>query len=292
MKQTAPELRWGVERRLEFIEFRLYWEGGINRADITEYFGVSVPQASKDLSQYQELAPGNMEYDKSGKRYFATAKFKPRFLNPDPDRYLSQLRSIAEHISAPQETWLSAVPPLDSMPIPHRHVEPAVLRTILAAVRGRHAVKVLYQSMNPKHPDPMWRGISPHAFGNDGLRWHVRAFCHEENKFKDFLLSRCIDSRLDGEAHAAASDDSEWNGFFEVKLKPNPKLSQAQQRVIAEDFDMDNNENKLLVRKALLYYFEKRFRLDVGDVLDRPQELPVIIANRTAFEKALAETRS
>ena len=39
-------MRWGVEKRLEFIEFRLFWEGGINRADIMERFGVSVPQAS------------------------------------------------------------------------------------------------------------------------------------------------------------------------------------------------------------------------------------------------------
>ena len=40
-------LKWGVERRLEFIEFRLFWEGGVNRADLIEMFGVSVPQASK-----------------------------------------------------------------------------------------------------------------------------------------------------------------------------------------------------------------------------------------------------
>ena len=43
-------IRWGVEQRLEFIEFRLFWEGGINRGDIIEIFGVSVPQASKDLT--------------------------------------------------------------------------------------------------------------------------------------------------------------------------------------------------------------------------------------------------
>lgn len=51
-------MRWGVEKRLEFIEFRLFWEGGINRADIMEQFGVSVPQASKDLSLYEQKAPG------------------------------------------------------------------------------------------------------------------------------------------------------------------------------------------------------------------------------------------
>jgi len=104
MTERSAELRWGVERRLEFIEFRLYWEGGINRADITNFFGVSVPQASKDLSQYQELAPGNIEYDKSEKRYFATQKFRPRFFIPDSDQYLSQLQSVADHIERPQET--------------------------------------------------------------------------------------------------------------------------------------------------------------------------------------------
>ena len=64
----GDRVRWGIEQRLEFIEFRLFWEGAINRADIVDYFAVSVPQASKDLSLYQERAPGNMEYDKRGKR--------------------------------------------------------------------------------------------------------------------------------------------------------------------------------------------------------------------------------
>lgn len=51
-------------------------------------FGVSVPQASKDLSLYQERAPGNVEYDKSVKRYVVAQGFEPRFLKPDPDAYL------------------------------------------------------------------------------------------------------------------------------------------------------------------------------------------------------------
>ena len=68
MKVTAAALKWGVERRLEFVEFRLFWEGSINRADLVEFFGVSVPQASKDLALYQERAPGNMDYDTREKR--------------------------------------------------------------------------------------------------------------------------------------------------------------------------------------------------------------------------------
>ena len=77
-------MSWGVAQRLEFIEFRLFWEGFINRADLVGFFGISVPQASKDLALYQERAPGNLEYDKRSKRYVAADKFVLRFLNPDP----------------------------------------------------------------------------------------------------------------------------------------------------------------------------------------------------------------
>ncbi len=88
MAEPGAGLTWGVERRLEFIEFRLFWEGGVNRSDIIEKFGVSVPQASKDLTLYQERAPQNAVYDKSAKRYVASDRFEPCFLKPDPSRYL------------------------------------------------------------------------------------------------------------------------------------------------------------------------------------------------------------
>ena len=289
MAEKLPGLRWGVEQRLEFIEFRLYWEGGINRADITNFFGVSVPQASKDLSQYQELAPGNIEYDRSDKRYFATRKFRPRFFIPDSDQYLSQLQSVVDNIARPQETWLSKLPEIAWMPIPHRRIEPTVLRVLVAAVNSHDAVDVLYQSMNPERPEPVWRGISPHAFGSDGLRWHVRAFCHIDRKFKDFLLSRCLECRGGKVAQAEASEDTQWQETIQITLKPNPCLSKSQRRIIASDYDMDNNQLTLTFRKSLLYYFNKRLRLDVAEALDNPQEAPIVVANKQTFDKALAE---
>ena len=51
MAEAATVLKWGVERRLEFIEFRLFWEGSINRAALVETFGVSVPQAATALAE-------------------------------------------------------------------------------------------------------------------------------------------------------------------------------------------------------------------------------------------------
>jgi hypothetical protein len=282
-------VRWGVEQRLEFIEFRLYWEGGINRADIMEQFGVSVPQASKDLSLYEEKAPGNLVYDKSEKRYCASEEFRNVFLKPDADRYLTQLRTVADSTVMPQETWLSTAPTVDSTPVPHRRVDVDVLRLIVEAIRRHRALKVRYQSMNAKRPEPMWRWISPHAFGNDGLRWHVRAYCHIDRKFKDFILSRCLDAKGDDEAGAPPDRDVHWNKFFDVVLVPNPMLSEEQQKVIAQDYSMANKRVTVPVRNALLYYFRRRLRLDVANGLDNHHEKPVIVANLKAFEAALAE---
>jgi hypothetical protein len=265
------------------------WEGRINRADIMERFGVSVPQASKDLSLYEEKAPGNLVYDRSEKRYFASPNFKPAFLKPDADRYLNQLRSVAGRVLPPEEAWLSEKPDSDAMPIPHRRIGVHVLRSIVAASRRKRSLEIVYQSMNAARPDPQWRWITPHAFGNDGLRWHVRAYCHIDNKFKDFLLSRCLDAGSEGEPGAKPSDDVHWDEFFEVILSPNPLLGKNQQEVIAQDYNMVDGHVSIPVRKALLYYFQKRLRLDVPGTRDNLHETPVVIANRETFTAALAE---
>ena len=72
-------------------------------------------------------------------------------------------------------------------------------------------------------------------------------------------------------------------------LAPNSALSENQQAVIAQDYAMRGGQVKVPVRKALLYYFQKRLRLDVADKLDNPHEIPVVVANRAAFDAALAE---
>ncbi len=91
MADDGQGLKWGIEQRLEFIEFRVFWEDGVNRADIIDRFKVSVPQASKDLTHYREIAPENLRYDVSLKRYFASETFKPRYLKPDASDYLMQM---------------------------------------------------------------------------------------------------------------------------------------------------------------------------------------------------------
>jgi predicted DNA-binding transcriptional regulator YafY len=135
----------------------------------------------------------------------------------------------------------------------------------------------------------MWRWIVPHAIAHDGFRWHVRAFCEETKIFKDFLLSRCLDAADECSTETRASQDKYWNEQFSVVLVPNPVLSAEQQEVVAQDYCMEYGQIAIPVRKALLYYFNKRLRLDVAKDKDRTKETPVVVLNDRAFQDVLAE---
>jgi hypothetical protein len=275
MPEGEAVLKWGVERRLEFIEFRLYWEGGVNRSDIIEAFDVSVPQASKDLTLYQERAPHNAVYDKSAKRYVASNEFQPCFLKPDAGQYLNQLRSVAEGILASSESWIAHSAPYGGPPVPARGVNNDTLRTVLAAIRQNRSVEVKYQSLSSD--DPRWRWIAPHAIAFDGFRWHTRAFCEVDKSFKDFLLSRIIEARSVRPSGASPADDADWNELVTLEIGPHPDLSEGQKRIIALDYGMRGGRAQIQVRKALRYYALRRLGLDTPPEARRPQDQQIVL---------------
>jgi predicted DNA-binding transcriptional regulator YafY len=287
MNQKFPGIRWGVEQRLEFIEFRLFWEGGVNRSDIIKMFGVSVPQASKDLSLYQERAPGNVDYDKSAKRYVASDRFAPRYLTPDSDGYLSRLRTAAEGLARPEESWIGYQPESDIALTPHREVETDVLRAVLDAMRDQKSVEVLYQSMNSARPDPVWRRISPHAFGYDGFRWHVRAHCHIEGKFKDFLLPRILEARAPGPGGKSGREDHLWHEKVDVQIAPHPSLTESQQKIVAKDYGMSEGTAVLSIRYSMLFYVLKRLGLLRNPEKEDPRTQHIVVSNRQDVQSAL-----
>lgn len=288
----SSKKRWGVEQRLEFIEFVAYWEGVINRANLIDHFGISAPQASSDLTTYQQIAPANLRYDLRSKRYEATEEFECKLIKPDADRYLKQLTALATDTLSSGDAWINGMPTVDIIPIPTRQVDAELLRVILKAVKAGRSVEIEYQSMNTSSPELMWRRITPHAFASDGLRWHVRAFCHKDSRFKDFLLSRCRGARHPGEPGAFPDQDVRWNSYFNVELIPNPDLISAHKQAIEYDYGMKNGKTTLPVRYALLYYFDKRLRSDIaikqayGSMGD-PRETPIIVSNLAEYKEAL-----
>lgn len=280
-------MRWGVEQRLEFIEFRLFWEGTINRADIIECFGVSTPQASKDLAMYQARAPGNMLYDTRAKRYVAADAFVLRFLDPDPYKYLSQMRAVAEGMLPASDSWIAAMPSADVALTPKREIDIGILRRVLEAVRENQSIEVLYQSMNSARPDPIWRRMTPHAFGYDGFRWHVRAYCHVEAKFKDFLLPRILEVGVKDEPGQSSEHDWLWNNYFDILVGPHPDLTEGQKKVVAKDYGLEIDKTVLSVRYAMLFYVLKRLGL-LDDAVKRSARTQHIVnVNRKETQAAL-----
>lgn len=69
-------ISYAVEQRLRFIDFLFYQYGVLNRSALMEYFGISQPQASRDIQDYIAMAPGNAVYDQGAKAYLREANFR------------------------------------------------------------------------------------------------------------------------------------------------------------------------------------------------------------------------
>lgn len=279
---TSRKTRWGIEQRLEFIDFRLLWEGRINRQDVKDFFGISTPQASSDMRRYMESAPGNTFYDKSLKTYVAADSFTPKFTSNDPDQYLRQLKMVGDNMASREEIWASQAPPFGVLPALHRKVSPAVFKAVLQAVNNRSAIKIKYQSMSTR--GLAWRWVTPHAFAHDGLRWHVRVCCHIERKFKDFILSRILEV---GETCPSPVDpqwDYEWHETVTARLIANPNDGESLKAVIENDYYMENGELLYELRGGMVYYLEKSLGYLWGEQQDHEslgvKERPVFFVNR------------
>lgn len=252
---------WGKAARLQFIEFRLYWEGRINRGDLVEHFEISVPQASLDLRSYLELAPGNMDYDKQRKAYFATDNFKPALIAPSANDYLSQLVTLQAERDSPfsHRSFVGMPPAFDIAATPDRVVNPETFRRVLQAIRDHKAIEMEYQSMS--RPEPLWRWMAPHAIASDGFRWHIRAYCFENAKFLDFVFGRILALRSSRESEIDPSQDAQWNSLIELTIGANPALPDAKKRVIELDYGMRNGTALLIIREALTQYMKKQLGL-------------------------------
>ncbi len=62
--------------RLRFIDSMMDYYGWMNREHLTDFFGISVPQASKDIGDYQMEFPDNIVYNLSAKRYERSATYR------------------------------------------------------------------------------------------------------------------------------------------------------------------------------------------------------------------------
>ncbi len=256
--------KWNQERRLEFIEYRLCWNNQINRSDLVNFFGISIPQASLDISRYIEMAPANLTYDRRAKVYLKTVKFKPVYPEIcNANAYLNDaLMHSTGHIN-PNFAFLDKYPSIATFTPPARVINFDILSNIVYCIQNRRAIKIVYQSMNTQ--ESTTRVITPHALAYDGIRWHVRAYCSLRNEFRDFVLSRIQSTGRIEAAKIDVNEDMKWNFVVSLHIAANPELPEFQRKAIEIDYGMTNGEVVFKCRQALLLYVLRTLRLSEED---------------------------
>jgi hypothetical protein len=284
MNNERAPLRWNIERRLNFIELRLYWEGRINRSDLVDFFGISVPQASQDLAHYDELAPGNLLYDKTAKTYVAGPTFTPVVTTPSADAYLAQLRSMTTGGLAAGESWIGRPPSFLGAPRLRRVYDREVLRRLVHAILTRQEFEAVYLSFSDDTPSS--RRIAPHALGFDGQRWHVRAFCFRSLSFRDFVIGRLA---LPGDPQptlAQSGWDLEWSDLVTMRLAANPRLPETMRAAVEHDHGMTDGALEVSLSICSSYYLESQLNLDLDASFIPIRRQQLILLNRDDVTRA------
>lgn len=281
---NKKNMRWEAARRMEFIEFRLYWEGRVNRGDLTNHFGISVPQASNDISRYQELNPGNIDYDRSGKFYFATLNFTPTFYVPSSNDYLSQISQLASGIIDSSKSNIKTIPSSYVMPELERPIANQVLRELVRSINSKADIKIKYQSLSS--PDPSDRWIAPQSLAYDGFRWHIRAYCFSHEDFRDFSIGRIWEIIDERGSSLGEVVDHKWKNIITLHIGANPNLSTNQKKTIEKEYGMDGGIKVVKVRESFLFYFLKRYGLNYDDQSSIPKFQQIVILNPDALKQS------
>ncbi len=286
--QTAS--KWSLERRLQFIDFRLRWEGRLNRRDLIEYFAISVPQASMDIAKYTELAPDNLTYDLSSRSYLATPAFRPMYTRSHSRRYLTELWATRSGLMEPRTSFLGEGIPVSFAPAPERSIPDETVHLLVMAIKEKRKILVKYQSMGSI--EPIDRELSPHALGHDGFRWHARAYCHTKGRFRDFVIARMLTIEKGTLSDLDVSLDRLWHNVITLVIVPNPRLSEAKKRVLELDYGMSDGRVELQCRQAFLFYTLKRLGLSTKEGGDSPEAQQICLHNRDEIQTFIDEALS
>lgn len=254
--ERLSEMTQAQRDRLAFIELRLQFAGEIRRQDLVTRFDIQAAAATRDIAQYKELAPRNLEYDTRGKLYVRGSWFRPLF-DFTAERvltWLSQGYGDGEPIR-----WKSPVVQ-EGTSLPGK-INLEILSALTRAIHQRAVVKVSYRALSSGQTT---REIVPFALADSGLRWHVRGFDRRSGEFRDFVLGRLDDARIvPGEAgdHEMPDQDIQWNRITELELVPHPANVQHPDTIEAE-YGMQGGVLKVRARAAMAGYLLRRWNVD------------------------------
>lgn len=257
LKSREAQLSQTQRERLAFLELRAYFAGELRRGDIESRFGIKPAAVSRDLSIYREIAPDNLDYDPAGRRYRPTSAFKPVFAF-HAERVLAWL---LQGFGDGLDLGLKQTAPCEG---PGQLVRPdmGILAAITRAMCAKRALRISYLSLSSVSKK---REIVPVALADNGLRWHVRAFDRERQRFGDFVLTRIAKAQeLDGEVgeHEQLGADEQWARIVDLELVPHPGIQWP--KAVEADYGMEGGALRIKARAALTGYALRRWSIDAS----------------------------
>lgn len=253
---------WSEQQRLLFVERLLFWRGTINRRDLCDHFGISLPQATKDLVSYTTLNAGACQYDVRRKCYVASPKMRTVLRVPN---FSEDMEMIAGAMVGAPEAGEFVL----GFSRPARVADPGIHRKLSLSACERACVEVAYWSVRSGEAEKRW--MSPRAFGFDGLRWHLRALCHRDGTFKDFVIGRFQSVGRSKPCEFADRIDRDWLENETLVFRPAPALSANQRKALEMDYGMEEGQLAITVRRAMRLYTLRR----LGFVRE-PMEPPML----------------
>ena len=248
-------ISFAQRQRLAYIDFCLLFKGAIYRQDLINRFEVGLSAGSRGFNLYKEVAPENLDYDSSGKRYYQTAQFKPLFEH-DAQRTLTKLANdISDGFDAIGDMHFPVEAP-SSLNIP----DIFIVAKLVQAILNNKVVSVIYTSLSSGSNA---RELVPHAIVDNGLRWHVRAYDRKSNSFRDFVLTRIskVTLKQSPAAEERSEQDAEWHRMLPLQLVPHPK-NVSFPTAIEMDYGMENSQLLINVRAAMAGYLLRRWNVD------------------------------
>ena len=246
-------------RRFAFIETRLLYGGGITARELGGMFGLSRQAAQTVITRYATLHPENIKRDLSLRRQVASEEFQPVYIRKNVRFFLDHLRgqALSGHFFEEVE-WSEEVVVQDIGVQIQPRVNVDAVHNLLLGLYHKHPVYAEYRSKKSYNS----RVLSPHTIIFAHNRYLVRCYCHLKMAYLDFSMSRFIHTELETEEEwVSGIEDREWHKYIELRYIPNPKLPLQAQRVVREDYMLDEKEPLLIrCRKATAFYIKREMK--------------------------------
>lgn len=257
----------------------LQWEGRLSNSRLRAIFGISGVRASEWLKEFRDAEnPDILKLDTKTKSYIATGSVYQKHGTAIKQAALdaSSLTEYLDMVGAFK--FSTALPFVHEISTCIQAPSPHVFAVLSEAAHTHTQVEIKYRSM--RDPNPHKRIISPHNIVRAGQRWHVRAFCSNNEDFRDFALGLIVNIKVlnIGVGHYE-DEDRDWITRVPVKLAAHPDLTPEQETLVRQEYFSNTAGRTDTCRGALVKYYVKDVMAATDVKTQRPPEYLLAVSN-------------